>query len=184
MLLDETATQFTLDAERARADSLLLWQNLIVLPEAANLGDALSRAPYAANRCALDLAGRYQVGGGNEVAGEILEISPLGLRVGGPESARLGSRCAANVASVGVIEGLVVQARQDSFVVGVIAPQRRLRRLAKRLNWQLRRINNEDVIENRSSERIEMNCANATIETFDGKTYSCGIFVITHPLSR
>ena len=176
MLLDETANPLATDAERARADSLALWQNLIVLPDMLNLGAAPSHIPYAAKRCGLDLAGRYRIDDGNEIAGEFLEVSPMGLRVRGPESAHPGSRCAAKVASVGVVEGVVVHVSKNSFVLGIMAPQRRLRRLAKRLNWQLRRINNEDVVENRSSERIEMNRASATIETFDGQIYPCEIF--------
>ncbi|MDE3176878.1 MAG: PilZ domain-containing protein [Pseudomonadota bacterium] len=179
MLLDETAVQLMQDADRARADSLALWQSLIVLPETASAGEARSFAPYAGDRCALDLVGRCQIATGREFLGEVFEISPVGLRVRGPEIARLGDRCSVNIASVGLIEGVVVRVSQNAFVLGVMAPQRRLRRLAKRLNWQLRRINNEDVIENRGHERIEMNCAEATIEASDGQIYGCGIFDIS-----
>ena len=73
MLLDETANPLATDAERARADSLALWQNLIVLPDMLNLGAAPSHIPYAAKRCGLDLAGRYRIDDGNEIAGEFLD---------------------------------------------------------------------------------------------------------------
>ncbi len=174
MLFDETATRLPPDADRARTDSLVLWQSLIILSDDANEDDAPALVP-AAERCALDLPARYRFGEGDEYKGEICEISPLGLRLSGPNSARPGSRCSANIAHVGIVEGLVVRAERDSFVLGLIAPRRRLRRLAKRLNWQIRRINNDEIIEKRSSERVEMNYASATIETANGQTRLCGI---------
>jgi len=176
MLVDECAAQRLRDAESAREDSLVLWRNLIFLKEIPNADGAPAFSSDAPERCPLDLAGRYQVGDGNEFAGKISEVSPLGLRVKGPKPGRVGNWCTANVATIGIVEGMVVQARQDSFIVGVVAPTRRLRRLARRLNWHLRRVNNAEVIERRSSERVEMNYAQATLETTDGQVFPCNIF--------
>lgn len=167
MLLEARASQLTVEAARARADSLALWRRL-------NLGEEpiLSDAP---ERCALDLRGRYRVGDGNEFAGEFCEASPLGLRVKGPKCGELGNWCTASVVSVGVVEGLVVEARSHSFVVGVVATPRRLQRMAERINWQLR-LKREQVEERRASQRVEMNHAKATIATAVGQIYTCEIF--------
>jgi hypothetical protein len=150
------------EAARAREDSLALWQSL-------------RHADEARERCALDLTGRYRVGDGNEFTGEISEVSPQGLRVKGPKCGDLGNWCTASIASVGVIEGLVVEARPHSFVVGVVATPRRLKRLSQRLNWQLR-LQVEQVKERRASERIEMHRAKSSISTGAGQVYDCEIF--------
>jgi hypothetical protein len=167
MLLEARESQLTVEAVRARADSFALWERLKLADEMILPGDP--------ERCALDLTGRYRVGDGNEFAGEFSEISPLGLRVKGPKSGELGNWCTASIALVGVVEGLVVEARPHSFVVGIVATPRRLQRLADRINWQLRR-QREQVEERRSSQRVEMNHVKATIKTAKGQTYTCEIF--------
>ena len=167
MLLEARASQLTVEAARARADSLALWGRLRLADEPI--------LPGAAERCALDLSGRYRVGDGNEFPGDFCEISPAGLRVKGPKCGDVGNWCTASIASVGVVEGLVVETRPHSFVVGVVATPRRLQRLADRLNWQLRR-QRELVEERRASERVEMNHVKATIATGEGQVYTCEIF--------
>lgn len=165
MLLEAKAAQLTVETARAREDSLALWRSLKPSDEALLPGD----------RCALELTGRYRVGDGNEFAGEFSEISPSGLRVKGPKCGEPGNWCTASIVSVGVVEGLVVEARPHSFVVGVVATPRRLQRLAQRINWQLR-LRQEQVEERRASERVEMNRARATIVTGEGQVYRCEIF--------
>jgi hypothetical protein len=167
MLLDAKATQLMVETTRARADSLTLWRSLKLADQ-----PILSDDP---ERCAVALVGRYRVGDGNEFAGDFCEISPLGLRVKGPKSGELGNWCTASIASVGVVEGLVVEARPHSFVVGVVATPRRLQRLGERLNWQLRLLR-EQVEERRSSQRVEMHHVKATIATAEGQIYTCEIF--------
>jgi hypothetical protein len=165
MLLEENAAQLAQEMERARDDSITLWR---ILNAANPNSDDAERQP-------LELAGRYRVGDGNEFAGEIIEITQQGLRIKGPKTGVFGARCTVNVASVGMVEGLVVEARAQSFVIGVIAPRRRLTRLAQRMNWLLRRRMLE-VEERRSSQRIDMNRAKAEISTSGGQIYSCEIF--------
>lgn len=167
MLLVARASQLTAESTRARADSLALWGRLKLADEQI--------LPGAPERCALNLSGRYRVGDGNEFAGEFCEISPLGLRVKGPKCGDVGNWCTASIASVGVVEGPVVEARLHSFVVGVVATPRRIQRLAERLNWQLRR-EREQVEERRASERVEMHHAKATVATGEGQLYTCEIF--------
>jgi len=167
MLLEARESLLTVEAVRAREDSLALWGRLKRADEPILAGEP--------ERCALELVGRYRVGDGNEFAGEFCEISPSGIRVKGPKRGELGNWCTASIASVGVIEGLVVEARSHSFVVGVVTTPRRLQRLADRLNWQLRR-QWEQVEERRASERVEMNHVRATIATAEGRTYTCEIF--------
>jgi hypothetical protein len=167
MLIEARATQLMVEAARAQVDSLSLWRRLKLADE--------EFAPGQPERCALELTGRYRVGDGNEFAGEFGEISPLGLRVKGPKCGELGNWCTASVAAIGVIEGLVVETRPHSFLVGVVATPRRLQRLADRLNWQLR-LQRELVEERRASERVEMNRVRATIATGEGQVYSCEIF--------
>jgi hypothetical protein len=170
MLLEARASQLMVETARARADSLALWRRLRLAEEPI--------VPGAPERCSLDLSGRYRVGDGNEFAGEFSEISPLGLRVKGPKCGDFGNWCTASIASVGVVEGLVVEARSHSFVVGVVATPRRIQRLAERINWRLR-LQREQVEERRASERVEMNHAKATIATGDGQVYTCEIFDVS-----
>lgn len=167
MLLEARASQLTVEAAKAREDSLALWRRL-KLPDTPILTDE-------PERCVLALTGRYRVGDGNEFPGEFCEISPLGLRVKGPKGGELGKLCTASIASIGMVEGLVVEARSHSFVVGVMATPRRLMRLADRFNWQLRLLS-EQVEDRRASERVEMNHVRATIATAEGRSYSCEIF--------
>jgi hypothetical protein len=153
----------------AREGSLELWRHLL---DGQSAG---ARERGAPERLALDLAGRYQVGDGNEFPCEAPEVSPLGLSIKGPKIGRLGDHCLANIDQVGIVEGVVVQAQQQVFVVGVIATPRRIRRLAERLNWQLRHAADE-APERRASERVEMNAAEGRLETAEGKVYPARIF--------
>ena len=173
MLIQEYATQIALNTDRARQDSLTLWRSLEAVSGARQGNVAAFCAPDEIRP--LGLVGRYRVGDGNEFACEIQELSPSGIRVKGPKSGGPGKWCTASIASVGIVEGVVVEARLSSFVVGVIAPPRRLRRLAQRLHWQTLR-NEAKVTERRASERFEMNKAKATIETDDGRVYPCEIY--------
>jgi hypothetical protein len=175
MVFETNTAQLMSEAERAQEDSLTLWRSLKLPRTAWDASDKVSLTPYAAERCPLNLKGRYRVGDGNEFLGEITEVSALGLRIKGPKSGRIGDWCTASIATVGVIEGLVIEARQHSFVVSVIATPRRLKRLAQRLNWHFRR-EKEEVTDRRSSERIEMNHAKALIETSERQVYPCEIF--------
>ncbi len=157
----------TTDVERAKEDALTLWSDL----RRENAG----QNAFAVERHALQLTARYRVGDGNEFIGEMTEISARGLRIKGPKSGAVGDWCTANIPSVGIVEGVVVHAREHYFVMGVIATPRRLRRLGQRLGWQLRR-KNDGVEERRASERIEMNHARARLETPEGKVFDCEIF--------
>jgi len=166
------------EAEMARLDSLTLWRYLNVGSGLALLEDAPLHLSNPGETRALNLPGRYHVGDGNEFAGAIREISASGIGVKGPKLGRAGNWCKVNIAAVGIVEGLVVRATQHAFVVGVIAPPGRLRRLAQRLRWQFRCQNNE-VIDRRASQRIDMNRANAELTTIEGRPYSCEIFDIS-----
>jgi hypothetical protein len=175
MLVHEYAAQTTVDAHLARQNSLSLWRSLETV---SGKRSAAGEAPPCANgdeRLALRLTGRYRVGDGNEFPCEFVDLSPQGLRLRGPKSGALYKWCTASITSIGLVEGLVVEARESSFVVGVIAPPRRLQRLAQRLHWQALR-NAAKVQERRASERIEMNNASGTIETEDGRTFSCEVY--------
>jgi hypothetical protein len=160
------------DLEAAREGALELWRCLLESRSAA------PGEPAAVSRLELDLGGRYQVGDGNEFACEVPEATPLGLTLKGPKIGRLGDHCLANIDSVGIVEGVVVQAQQQSFVVGPIAPPRRIRRLAERLGWRWRR-DHDEVAERRSSQRVEMNSAEGRLETTEGQVYSARIFDVS-----
>ena len=173
MLLAENTARLDDDTSRARENSLLLWATVAGAGGApANEFPSANEEPQSRR---LRLVGRYRVGDGNEFPCEIPELSPLGIKVKGPKDGRVGKWCTAYIASVGIIEGVVVEARQHAFVVGIIAPQRRLRRLGQRLRWQLMR-GKADFKERRSSERIEMNGVKAELETLDGQIRTCEVF--------
>ncbi len=175
MLIQEYAAHLALNTDRAREDSLVLWRSL----ETASSKRSADRAVPMSADCKeirpLHMAGRYRVGDGNEFPCVISDLSPSGIRVKGPKSGGPGKWCTTSITSVGIVEGVVVEARQSSFVVGVIAPPRRLRRLAHRLHWQTLR-NDAKVKERRTSERIDMNKAKSTLETDDGRIFPCEIF--------
>jgi hypothetical protein len=175
MLAQEYAAQQALFASRAQEDSLALWRGVDIaqfdmFADAARLGavDETQTRP-------LRLKGRYRVGDGNEFPCEATEITPLGLRIKGSKYGAPGKWCTVCLNSVGIVEGVVAQARESSFILGVIAPRLRLRRIGQRLRWQALRLSAK-VRERRASERIEMNNASATIETEEGQIYPCQIF--------
>ena len=180
MLFDKNATQLALVAERAEEDSLALWREVRCAIAKAQSKDALfldadSGDADNVDKVPFNLSGRYRVGDGSEYPCEIAGISPIGLHVKGPRSAGLSKWCTANITSVGIVEGIVVRAQVETFIVGVIAPARRLSRLAQRLSWHMQR-GAGDVTERRASERVEMHYARATIETDQGRVFSCDIF--------
>ncbi len=126
----------------------------------------------------LKLAGRYQVGDGSEFDCEVNEISPLGLNISGPKEGHVGQWCTTNVAAVGIVEGIVIHAELGSLTIGIIALPSRIRRLGRRFRWQLQR-EAEPVQDRRSSERIEMKHAAASLRTEEGQVYPCQIFDIS-----
>jgi hypothetical protein len=175
MLQHEYTAQITTDAQLARQNSLSLWRSLETVQGKRS---AFAEAPPRGDRdesLALRLTGRYRVGDGNEFPCEFVDLSPQGLRLRGPKSGELYKWCTASIASVGLVEGLVVEAKQSSFVVGVIAPPRRLQRLAQRLHWQALR-NAAKVQERRASERVEMHNASGSVETEDGRAFACEVY--------
>jgi len=136
------------------------------------------REPDNAKSRPLKLTGRYQVGDGSEYDCEVLEISPLGIRIRGPREGRLGQWCIANIASVGIVEGVVAHADMGTLTIGIIALPSRIRRLARRLRWQLRR-EAEPLPDRRASERVELKHAAATLKTSEGREFPCQIFDIS-----
>jgi hypothetical protein len=167
MITDLNACLPEQDTDKARAGALELWRQLEIV------GNSRPR-----ERLIVELAGRYRVGDGNEFTCEITDASPLGLNIKGSKIGRVGDWCLCNIASVGIVEGVVVQAGQHGFVAGIIAPQRRIRRLAERLHWQLRS-SAEAVTDRRASPRREMNSAEGRLETADGHIYTARIFDVS-----
>jgi hypothetical protein len=178
MLVHEYAAQLAFDSIKARENSVTLWRNILAANGEVYQSCGVAHSNDNLERRPLNLLGRYRVGDGNEFPCEIPEISPQGLRIKGPKPGSVGKWCTARIASIGIIEGLVVQARLDSFVVGVIAPPRRLRRLAQRLHWQMLR-NDSKVPERRASERFEMDRASATLSTANGQSFHCEIYDVS-----
>jgi len=166
MMTDLTACLPEQDIEKARAGALDLWRQLEFI-----------RKSRPRERLALELTGRYRVGDGNEFPCEFPEASPLGLSVKGPKVGRVGDWCLCNIVSVGIVEGVVVQASQHAFVAGVIAPPRRIHRLAERLNWQVCS-GAEVVTDRRASPRVEMN-AEGRLETSTGQHFTARIFDVS-----
>jgi hypothetical protein len=163
------------DFDEAREDTLALWRSLeVAMGRQPHEGDGRARFDRAQSQ-RLDLAGRYQLADANEFICRIPEISPRGLRIDGPWPATPGQRGAVNIAAVGIVEGVVVEAAHSSFVLAIVASPRRIRKLSQRLAWQIRRAA-EALAERRSSERVEMRHKPARLETTQGKTYECQIF--------
>ena len=154
MLFDKNVAKFAPDAKRAEDDSLTLWRELRCAFARTRTEDTSCHEFDDVESVSLNLAGRYRVADGNEYSCEIVDISPRGIHIDGPRSAGLGNWCTANISSVGIVEGVVIRAQVEFFTLGVIAPPRRLRRLAQRLSWQLQRKKSGKVTERRSSERI------------------------------
>jgi hypothetical protein len=178
MLPSENVNQQTIALENARLDSLSLWQEVIIEDASSRSDEVFLREPDDAESRPLKLTGRYQVGDGSEYDCEILEISPMGIRIRGPREGRVGQWCIANIASVGIVEGVVAHADIGILTIGIIALPSRIRRLARRLRWQLRR-EAEQIPDRRASERIELKHTAATLKTSDGREFSCQIFDIS-----
>lgn len=178
MLPVEKISPLFYDAERARDDSCALWREVVARNSNWRFDVPPPQAFDKIEKLSLNLAARYQVGDGNEFAGEIREIGPCGILLKGQKEGRLGNWCTANIASVGIVEGLVVQAGRETFTVGIIALPTRIHRLAWRFHWQLRR-GAAALKDRRSSQRVELNHASASLKTADGRISSCEIFDIS-----
>jgi hypothetical protein len=178
MLPSENVNQQTIALENARQDSLALWQEVIIEDKSSKSDEVFLREPDDADSRPLKLTGRYQVGDGSEYDCEILEISALGIRIRGPREGRVGQWCIANITSVGIVEGVVAHADIGTLTIGIIALPSRIRRLARRLRWQLRQ-EAEQLPDRRASERIELKHAGATLKTSEGREFSCQIFDIS-----
>jgi hypothetical protein len=176
MLPVEKINRLLYDSERAQEDSLTLWRELTEEPP--RVGAPFQIDARRPEILPLKLSGRYQVGDGSEFPCEVRDISPIGFHLKGPRQGRLGDWCTANIASIGIIEGVVVQSGGEAFKVGIIALPIRITRLAKRLRWQLRP-HKEERPDRRASERVEMNRATAKLETAEGREFSCEIFDIS-----
>ncbi|MDE3177188.1 MAG: hypothetical protein KGM15_13885 [Pseudomonadota bacterium] len=177
MLPVEKINKLLYDSERAQQDSRTLWRE-ITEDRNPKPGAPAARDDDDGDSLPLKLSGRYQVGDGSEFPCEVRAISPLGFHLKGPRCGRVGDVCTANIATVGIVEGIVVQTHGESFVVGVFALPIRISRLAKRLRWQLRR-ETEELTDRRASERVEMNHATAQLETAEGRLFPCEIFDIS-----
>src|ERR1700722_9994297 len=168
----------TFHLNKAEEDSLALWREVTTAADDWGPDEVFRRETVEPESRALKLTGRYQVGDGSEFDCEVNELSPVGLRIHGPKEGRVGQWCTVNVAAVGIVEGIVVRAEMGSLTIGIIALPSRIRRLARRFRWQLQR-EVEQVQDRRSSERIEMKHAAATLRTSDGQVFSCQIFDIS-----
>ena len=169
----ERITQPPGNVERARQDSRALWTEIIGAGHAGGL--VVSVCP---ERVALNLAGRYQVGDGNEFGCEIRDISPLGFAIKGSKSGRVGQCCTANVVHVGIIEGVVVHVDRETLTLGIIALPIRIQRLARQLRWHFKRLMVQ-APDRRASDRIEMKGVVASLKTTDGRDYPCEVFDIS-----
>ena len=166
MMLEDNASPLPRNVERAREDARLIWSYI----------EAASKAP--GERIALGLSGRYHVGDGSEFGCEAPDISPLGLRVRGPKIGREGEWFVGHFEALGIVEGVVVHSREQSFTVGVVGTPRWLRRLSERLIWGIKR-KAEEVVERRASERVEMNASESTLQTGQGQNCPCRVFDVS-----
>ncbi len=178
MLPVEKINKLLYDSERVREDSQTLWREITENRNPKPSDSDNARASGCAETLPLNLTGRYQVGDGSEFPCEIRAISPLGVLLKGPREGRVGDLCTANISSVGIVEGIVVQSSGELFTVGIFALPIRISRLAKRLRWHLRQ-NKEEVPDRRASERVEMNHATGKLETAEGRVFLCEIFDIS-----
>jgi hypothetical protein len=172
---EKSANQQTFHLKKAEEDSLALWREVIIAENNWKSDEVFRRQPVEPESIALKLTGRYQVGDGSEFDCEVNEISPLGLGISGPKEGHVGQWCTANVASVGIVEGIVIHAELGSLTIGIIGLPSRIRRLGRRFRWLLQQ-EAEPVEDRRSSERIEMKHAAATIKTSEGRIFPCQIF--------
>ena len=163
------------DFEFAREDSGALWRSLEIATGRQRPFEENVTRLNRGESLRLDLSGRYQLADANEFICRIPEISPRGLRIDGPWPALRGQRGAVNIAAVGIVDGVVIEASHASFVFGLVASPRRIRRLSQRFAWQIRRTA-EALEERRASERVEMRHKPARLESMQGRTYECQIF--------
>ena len=174
----KSTNQQTFHLKKAEQDSLALWREVTIADDDWKPDEVFRRESVEPESRVLKLTGRYQVGDGSEFDCEVNEISPIGLRIHGPKEGRVGQWCTANVAAVGIVEGVVVHAEMGFLTIGIVALPSRIRRLGRRFRWLLRR-EAEPLQDRRSSERIEMKHAAAILKTSDGQVFPCQIFDIS-----
>jgi hypothetical protein len=160
--------------DNARETSRALWRELLISLGKASAEDSPADLA-AAPPLPLGISGRYLAGDASEFECTAAEISVQGVRIDGPWRVAEGAWCAANLADVGIVEGVVVEAGQTSFRLGVVAAPFRLQRLVQRFGWRIRR-DWREIEDRRKSQRIDMQQAEATLRTRDGREAPCRIF--------
>ena len=118
--------------------------------------------------------GRLMLAGGDEFAGEIIEMSPGSARVVSDGRPALGEKVIAYVDHIGRIEGRAWRVDEDGFGMTVEASHRKRDKIAAQLTWFANR-DELSLPEDRRHERLEPKSKDTKLVLPDGRNYTCRI---------
>jgi hypothetical protein len=132
------------------------------------------------DRVALALPGRYMLADGKEFDCQIVDVSPVGVGVRGPLVGDLGERVVAYVQELGRIEGVIVRRSPDAdwFALDLRVPLNKLDKLAKRIDWLVRR-QAEGSPERRSFARFDQEQERTTLQLSDGREFQASLIDVS-----
>ena len=125
-------------------------------------------------RVAVSVLGRFMLEDRREYPCQTVDMSPGGVSLITPVSARMGERVVVYLDHVGRVEGEVVRVTEGGFALRINAPLRKRDKLANVLTW----LANRDVLnlpEDRRHERFTPKKPFTQIVLPDGRSYKCRI---------
>jgi hypothetical protein len=125
-------------------------------------------------RVRVNLLGRYMLSDRREFPCQVIDMSPGGMALVAPVSARPGERVIAYIDHVGRLEGTVVRAMQNGFAMTIAATPRKRDKLAAQLTW----LANRHILglpEDRRHGRLVPRNTRCNMTTPDGNVVVCHI---------
>jgi len=128
------------------------------------------------DRVPLALPGRYMFADGAEFDCQIVDVSPAGVGVRGPLVEDLGELVVVYVQELGRIEGVIVRRSFDDdwFALNLRVPLSKLGKLAKRIDWLVRRHAGR-APERRKFARFDQEQERTTLQLSGGHEFEAGL---------
>ncbi len=122
--------------------------------------------------------GRYMLPDKSEHACQIRDLSPDQARFSGAQLAHVGEHIIAYIEEIGRVEGDVIEASADSFLLMFTVPASKRDKIAAKLNWMQNR-DDQGTEEMRRHTRHEPRDTNTVLTLPDGRSYECEILDIS-----
>jgi hypothetical protein len=134
-------------------------------------------------RLLTSLSGRYMLANRRNAAGDrrefacrIVDISPRDMVLAAPVAGPIGERVIVYTATFGKLQGNILRALSDGFVMSIVVPPEEREKLRAKLAWLATQIQSPETPDPRRHPRIVLPDPIATLTLPDGTSMSC--FVI------